>query len=1202
MMKVPTCLPDIRLDCPSEDDTMMQRIFICLALAGAAGLLTGRDGSAPAGEPKAAPAGVSEVGRIANPSHGAAAAVDFNRDIRPILSKNCFACHGPDKGSRLGRVRLDQRETAVRKSKRGAAIVPGHPEQSEMARRITADDEAERMPPKESGRHLTKVQIATLQRWIAEGAPYAEHWAFVKPERWPFPAVHNRSWPRNGIDYFVLARLEQEGLRPSEEADRFTLLRRASLDLRGLPPSPEEVQEFARDTSPDAYEKAVDRFLKDPAYSERWARMWLDQARYADSAGYGSDPLRTIWRYRDWVIDAFNRNLPYDGFTIEQIAGDLLPNATLEQKMATAFHRNTMTNTEGGTDREEFRVAAVKDRVDTTLQVWMGLTMGCAKCHSHKYDPITQTEYYKFFAFFNQSADADRADEGPVLAAPTAEIDEQNRQIDAHLAALRKQLEAPAAGLAAEQAKWEAGLHLQVDWSAVDVLAARSEKGATIRTLPDRSLRADGPNPANDVYTIAARVEGKGVTAIRLETFPDAGLPNGGAGRAADGSFVLSRISVTAAPDGQESRKITGRFVRVEIPGDGKLLSLAEVQVFSNGENVARKGTAKQSSTDYDGVAARAIDGNTNGDYFAALSTTHTRTEANPWWEVKLAEARPIDQITIWNRTDGNLGVRLANFRVSVLDEARKVVWQRMVAEPPSPKRDLALSRAQVVTLTQALADFSQAGFPVASAVNSPDLSKSGWAVAPEQKKPHTAIFLTGASVAAPSPVVLTIRLEHRYKDPGYNLGRFRLSVTNDPHLLQRAGVPAPILAIIDTPPPKRSKEQLQTLAKHFRSIAPSLKAIRDEMAKLEKSRPAVPTLPVMVELPANQQRETHIMVKGNFLSPGDKVQPGVPAAFHPLPRQAPANRLGIAMWLASPDNPLTARVAVNRYWAQLFGAGLVETEEDFGTQGELPSHPHLLDWLATEYVRLGWDTKAFLKLLVTSATYRQAGKVTPELLARDPRNRLLTRGPRFRLEAEMVRDQALALCGLLSRKIGGPSVYPPQPPGLWQAAFNGQRTWATSAGADKYRRGLYTFWRRTVPYPSMATFDAPSREICTIRRIRTNTPLQAFVTLNDPVYVEAAQALARRIVKEGGPSAEDRARYSLRLCLCRPPQPEQVRALTALFETEREHYRKDAKAALELATDPLGPLPSGMDAGDLAAWTVVANVLLNLDGVLTKG
>jgi hypothetical protein len=1163
---------------------MQQRVLPCLVLAGLFGILPLPPSRAVAEETPAP--------------------VDFNRDVRPILSKNCFACHGQDDTHRAAKLRLDRRDTATARLRDGKTpIVPGAPGRSELVRRVTAEDQDVRMPPAETGNHLTPVQVEVLRRWVAEGAPYAEHWAFVKPKRPPLPAVKDRSWPCKDLDFFVLARLEKEGLRPGPEADKFTLLRRASLDLRGLPPTPREVEEFARDTSPDAYEKMVDRFLDDPAYGERMARTWLDLARYADSAGYGSDPLRpNIYRYRDWVIDAFNRNLPYGRFTVEQIAGDLLPNPTLEQRMATAFHRNTMTNTEGGTDREEFRVAAVKDRVDTTLEVWMGLTMGCAKCHSHKYDPIAQKEYYQFFAFFNQSADADRPDETPTIPAPTPEIEEQVRKADARIAELKKQLDTPTPQLAEAQAKWEAGLRPQSDWVVLDPASFRAEKGTVLKKLPDSSLRAEGPNPDTETYTVTARADLKGITAFRLEALPDPALPSGGAGRAPDGNFVLSHVAVTAAPAGQEDRPVTGRFVRVEIPGDGKILSLAEVQVFSRGENVARKGQASQSSTDFGGDAARAVDGTTEGDYFKANSVTHTRIESNPWWEVKLAEARPIDQVTVWNRTDGGTGARLANFRVSVLDDARKVVWRQDVAEPPAPKRDLSPSGRQAVMLTQALADFAQDGFAVAGALSQPDAAKGGWAVAPRQKEAHAAVFLASAPLAVPSPVALTFGLEQRFQTPGHNLGRFRLSVTADPRVPQRAGLPAPVLAALDTPAEKRTKEQQETLARHYRSIAPELKPVRDEIAKLEKAKPAVPMLPVMVELPPNQRRETHLLIKSNFLDPGEKVEPGVPAAFHRLPKGAPPDRLGVAEWLVSPDNPLTARVAVNRYWAQLWGTGIVETEEDFGTQGELPSNQDLLDWLATEYVRIGWDTKAFLKLLVTSATYRQSSRVTPDLLAKDPRNRLLARGPRFRLEAEMVRDQALALSGLLSRKVGGPSVYPPQPPGLWQAAFNGQRTWATSTGPDRYRRGLYTFWRRTIPYPSMTTFDAPSREICTLRRVRTNTPLQAFVTLNDPVYVEIAQALARRIVTEGGATAEERARYGLSLCLCRPPAPEQVQQVLKLYQNERERYRKDGKAAAEMATSQLGPLPPGMEADDLAAWTVVANVLLNMDGVLTKG
>jgi hypothetical protein len=1131
------------------------------------------------------------------------APVDFNRDVRSVLSKNCFACHGPDAAGRASKLRLDRRDSATARDKKGnAAVVPGAPDRSDLIRRIGSTDDAERMPPPETKNRLTPEQIATLKRWVAEGAPYAEHWAFIKPRRPPLPAVKDPAWVRGGIDAFVLARLEKEGLRPSPEADSYTLLRRASLDLRGLPPAPQEIAELERDRAPGAYERAVDRLLEDSAYGERWARMWLDLARYADSAGYGSDPLRpNVWRYRDWVIDAFNRNLPYDRFTVEQIAGDLLPGATLEQRVATAFHRNTMTNTEGGTDREEFRVAAVKDRVDTTMQVWMGLTMGCAKCHSHKYDPITQKEYYRFFAVFNQTADNDQPDESPTMPAPTRAQEQEIARLDSRIAGLRRQLDIETPELTAARAKWEAELRPHSDWVLLVPQTAKSEGGAVLKTLPDRSIRAEGTNAAKDVYTVQARADVKGITAFRLEVIPDAALPGGGSGRAADGSFILSRFAVTAETAGQESKAPTARLVRVELPGDGKILSLAEVQVFSRGDNVARKGQASQSSTAFEGQAGRAIDGNTDGEYYRSNSVTHTSTEANPWWEVKLAAAVPVDRVVVWNRTDGGTGARLANYRLSLLDDARAVVWQQTVAEPPAPSRELSPSGKLAVALSQALADYSQDRFPIAAVIGRGDATKTGWGVHPQVKSAHAAVFVAAAPMAGDASL-LTFRLEQSHKAAPGNVGRFRLSVTNDARVLQRSAVPAAVLAVIDTPGEKRSREQQELLARHYRSIAPATKPLRDEIARLEKARPVPVMLPVIVELPPDRRRQTSVMVKGNFLDKGDKVDPGIPSSFHALPPGTAPDRLGVAKWLVSADNPLTARVAVNRFWAQLWGTGLVATEEDFGTQGELPSHPELLDWLATEYVRIGWDTKALLKLMLTSAAYRQSSRVTPEVLAKDPKNRLLTRGPRFRLEAEMVRDQALALSGLLSRKVGGPSVYPPQPPGLWQAAFNGQRTYPTSTGEDRYRRGLYTFWRRTIPYPSMTTFDAPSRETCTVRRVRTNTPLQAFVTLNDPVFVEAAQALARRIMKEGGASAEERARYGLRLVLGRPASTEQVKRVVALFEEGREHYKKDVKAAVGLATEPLGPLPAGMDSVEAAVWTVVANVLLNLDGAMTKG
>ena len=612
-----------------------------------------------------------------------------------------------------------------------------------------------------------------------------------------------------------------------------------------------------------------------------------------------------MWRYRDWVIDAFNSNLRFDRFTIEQLAGDLLPEGTLQQRMATALHRNTMTNTEGGTDDEEFRVAAVKDRAETTIRVWMGLTLQCANCHDHKYDPISQKDYYRFFAVFNQTADADRGDEAPVMEVPTDLVLEARDRIDKQVNDLRQQITAIESAIQQEPSV---------------------------------------PTPSS----------------------------------------------------------LQGRYVRVELPGKSKFLSLAEVQVFAGDENIARKGTATQSSTAFEGPAALAIDGNTEGDFFQARSTTHTAADDDAWWEVDLGEPYTVQRIVVWNRTDGSVGSRLADFRVRLLDAARETVWQQTIAEPPHPSSE--------------------------------------------------------------------VRLE----------------------------------------PPHPREAELQKLL--------------DRIAQLEKSRPDIPTLPVMQELPADKRRTTFVMLRGNFLTPGDQVEPGLLDRFHASGTDFPADRLGAARWLVDGRNPLVARVTVNRLWSQLFGTGLVETEEDFGTQGDLPSHPELLDWLAVEFVDSGWDVKHMLRLMVTSATYRQSATATEEALAKDPRNRLLSRGPRIRLDAELVRDQALELSGLLSRKMYGPSVYPYQPPGLWRAAFNGERTWPSSQGEDRFRRGLYTFWRRTVPYPSMQTFDAPSREMCTVRRTRTNTPLQALVTLNDPVYVEAAQALARRIWREGGSLPDERA------------------------------------------------------------------------------
>jgi mono/diheme cytochrome c family protein len=1172
--------------------------------------------------------GATSLARPAS-ADDAATKIDFVRDIQPILRTHCYDCHGPT--TQESGLRLSNRKSALLGGDSGEkSIVPGQPDASRLIKLVRGDDPKHLMPPPDLGVPLTAEQIALLVRWVEQGADWPEsadeqaekptHWAWQRPVRPPLPAVRQLDWPRNGIDYFVLARLEAEGLTPSAEADRYMLLRRVYLDLIGLPPSPDDVDAFVADTRPDAYEQVVDRLLADPAYGERWAGMWLDLARYADSKGYGSDPLRTIWRYRDWVIGAFNRNLPYDQFTIEQIAGDMLPGATADQVLATAFHRNTMANDEGGTDDEEFRVAAIKDRVDTTCQVWMGLTMGCAKCHSHKYDPISQREYYQFYAFLNQTEDADRGDESPRVATPTDQQIARRGELDSQLTALRQQLDAPSAeliaALATGQARWEQAVAEQEKtWVVLEPVEATATGGTTLERQPDGSLLASGESPDTDTYTVAVETPLSGITAFRLELLPDERLPGGGPGRVpGGGNLVLNDLKATVAPLGREPSGLAGRYVRVDLPGTARLLSLAEVQVFRGADNIALSGKATQSSVEYDGPPQLAIDGNTDGHYFDAKSTTHTAQEDNPWWEVDLGSIGDVNRIVLWNRTDNGAGTRLFNFRVSLLDADRNPVWEQTVAQPPNPSVDFTLGGPLAVALEGATADFEQDGWPAAKAIDADATSASGWAIAPQVNQRHVAVFQAANPVGGEAGTRLTFTLAQLFGGQ-HTIGRFRISATTAARPVQ--ALPGAIAEILATAPDARTAEQAAALAAHYRAKAAELRDLRNQVAAVEAQRAElekqIPTTPIMRELAADQRRTTRMMVKGNFLNPADAVEPAVPEAFHPLPADAAADRLGLARWLVSPENPLTARVAVNRFWAQLFGAGLVETQEDFGTQGLPPSHPELLDWLAIEFMEgagrgqpgaptaLPWDIRALLRLIVTSATYRQTSTAAPALLQRDPNNRLLARGPRFRLEAEMVRDQALAISGLLSRKQGGPSVYPPQPDGLWRAAFNGERTWATSTGEDRYRRGLYTYWRRTVPYPSMAAFDAPSREICTVRRISTNTPLQAFVTLNDPVYVELAQALARRMVAEGGSTPEDRARFGLRLCLCRPPHDAQVAQVVALYQKELDHYRQDATAAMQLATNPLGPLPEGQDPAELAAWTVVANVLMNLDGVLTK-
>ncbi|MDB5337993.1 MAG: Planctomycete cytochrome [Planctomycetaceae bacterium] len=1128
--------------------------------------------------------------------------IDFSRDIKPILSNKCFLCHGPSETDRKGGkngLRLDTPAGSIADLGGHAAVVPGKPEASELVTRILSQDPEEVMPPKTSGKTLSPHEMELLKEWVRQGAHYSLHWSYIKPVRPTPPAVQDAAWPKNDIDRFLLARLESEKLKPAPEADRYALIRRVSLDLIGLPPTLEEVEAFVKDADPQAYEKLVDRLLQKSAYGEHWANLWLDLARYADSAGYADDPSRTIWLYRDYVIRALNQNKPFDQFTIEQLAGDLLPNATDEQIVATAFHRNTLTNSEGGTNDEEFRTVAVVDRVNTTMAVWMGTTIACAQCHDHKYDPISQDEFFRFYAFFNNTADADRRDESPLAMIYSDEQRRQKSLWEEERTKVELVAKTSTPALQASQTKWETAFPLNLAWLNAKPASARSTMGVAMTIAEDGSVSV--PTTAKtDTFNVDISLPATAVRALRLEALPEPLLPSGGPGHAS-GNFVVTKIAATLNPP--MGTALSGRYVRIELPGKGKMLSLAEVQAFAGKDNLAPKGEAKQSSTDYAGPANLAIDGNTDGRYVEAKSTTHTAASDDPWWELDLKSEQKLDRLVVWGRVDVGTVERLADFKISLLNEKREPVWEQKVAAPPKPNTEFSLSGRREIEFALALADFTQAGLDPAAVIKNPDPKTKGWAIGGEIGKPHALTLIPKAPIEAPAGSTLTVTIEQNSSFENHTLGHFRLSTTADAGVAEVSRTPAPVLDALRVAAATRTPAQVAAIAAYYLTIAPELDATRKQLATLTQQLAELKpeTVPIMKELPQDQRRITKIQHRGNFMDLGAEVKEGTPATFPSLPADAPRDRLTLAKWVMSDENPLTGRVIANRYWEQIFGVGIVLTSEEFGSQGDQPFHPELLDWLATEMVRLKWDTKAFLRLLVTSAAYRQSSKAPSELQHRDPDNRLLARGPRFRLSAETLRDQALLVSGLLSPKMYGPPVKPAQPAMGLSAAFGSGIDWQTSAGADKYRRGLYTTWRRSSPYPSMATFDAPNRETCTVRRIRTNTPLQALVTLNDPVYIEAAQALARRMVSAGGKTPAERLAYGFRLCLAREPHPAEVARLVKLYEDAFKKYGQNADEARKMATEPLGPPPTEMSVPELAALTVVGNVLLNLDETIMK-
>ena len=1117
-----------------------------------------------------------------------------HRQTIQLLQTHCAECHGPTQ--QKGGFRVDDPKALKEGGDSGeAGIVPGKPGESSVLLRITGE-KGKRMPPK--GPPLPEGDTKLIREWIGVGAPWPAdfkvsqkktHWAFQPPLRAPLPEVGDPHYAKNPIDRFLFASMAKAGLKPNPRADKSTLIRRVSLDLTGLPPSPQQVRAFLTDTRPDAYARMVDQFLASPAYGERMARPWLDLARYADSKGFGSDPLRLyIWRYRDWVIDAFNKNLPYDQFTIEQLAGDMLPGARSDQILGTAFHRNTMTNTEGGTDNEEFRIAAVKDRVDTTMQVWMGLTAGCAKCHSHKFDPLTQREYYQIFAIFNQTEDADNDDDLPRLPTPTKDQEKRIAEMEARLASLgAKSTIAPKP--TPEFAGWLREAQKAPNfWSAPRIASAKGSNGLKYEIQKDGVIKATGNAPETAKIEVNLESLPVGTTGFRLEALPDNSFGGKGPGLSPHGNFVVSHLEVSA----KQPVPPKARFVRLRHL-QGKFLHVAEVEVFSGKSNIARKGKATQSTTAFDGPPHLAIDGNTDGDHSRGSVTHNADGDADPWWQVDLGSEQSINRVIVHNRTDGGTSERLAGAVLELRDAANKVVWQKPISKPTTRPMVFDVNEGSVLALVAPSATHEQgAGFVARAALeNNP---KSGWAIGGKIGTNQVLAFQLAEPLKdGAGPVRLSFDCSYGDK---HILGKFRVVATTQPN-------PSPAIddkvlkaAIAD---PEKAPQSLINL---WWESKPESKVNAKAIAALKKDLEAINreivSTPILRELAKEKQRKTKILIKGNFLDPGEEVSARLPSAFAKGLENASVNRLDFSKWLVSAENPLTSRVAVNRLWALIFGRGLVETEEDFGTMGQAPSHPELLDWLAVEYREKGWDTKALLRLILSSETYAQSSATSPEKFEKDPKNLLMARAPRFRLEAETVRDQALAISGLLSPKMFGPSVYPPQPGGLWQAAFNGERTYPTSMGEDSRRRGVYTFLRRTVPHPAMQAFDAPSREACTIRRISSNTPLQAFVTLNDPNFVEAAHGLADRMLASGGDIGA-MLRFGWFVSTAREANPGEVEALSTLYSSEKKRFASRPEEAKKF----LSGLPDkpGTDPAERAALGVVANVLLNLDSVLTR-
>ncbi|MDF1744034.1 MAG: PSD1 and planctomycete cytochrome C domain-containing protein [Gimesia sp.] len=1001
--------------------------------------------------------------------------VDFLKQIKPLFQAKCYSCHGSE--MQEGGFRLDLKTRALEGGDSGPALKPGDSKKSELYHRVAGTGDGDKMPPDGEGTPLSTTELALVKRWIDQGAnwpessnakgslPGADHWAFQKIKSIVPPENQNSSWGKNGIDAFILQKLEQEKIQPSKEANRSTLIRRAYLDLIGLPPSIEECERWTSDTNPNWYEKLVDHLLASPHYGERWGRHWMDLARYADSDGYEKDNKRPhAWRWRTWVINALNEDLPFDQFSIEQLAGDLLPKPATSQLVATGFHRNTLINTEGGTDPEEDRVKRTVDRTNTLGSIWLGLTVECAQCHTHKYDPLTQREYYRLYAFFNSITEPNIGAPLPDEQAAFLKINRIYQKDHAPLVKAIQDFEQNQ--LTKSLTKWEKqSTILKPVWTVLKPESVHAKQNTKLKVLPDRSVLAGGKNPGRaEIYTITFKTELKNINGIRLEALTDPSLPKNGPGRSPSGDFELTMLTVKAAP----------------------------------------------------------------------LNT------------------------------------------------------------PKSLK---------VIPLQKAQASFEMTGFKVDRVIN--NSPHTGWSITPQQGKKQVATFETKTAFGDEKGSLVTVTLQQSTTRKTYhNLGRFRLSLTTGPKPLSLNGISDIIVETLKTSHDQRTEDQQRELVDYYRTIDPQLTKLRKAELAHRKKAPRDPAETTIAQVVDHLKvpRKTHLMVRGDFLNPADEVQPDTPAILPPLKSKTP-DRLDLASWLFSPESPLTARVTVNRIWSRYFGRGIVSTLNDFGTQGEPPSHPELLDWLSTQFQKNNWSLKQLHKLIVMSATYRQSSNSRPELVERDPYNSWLSHQNRQRVEAEIVRDQALSVSGLIKHKIGGRSVNPPQPSGIASLGYANSVKWPTSKGDDRYRRGLYTFFQRTVPYPMLMTFDSPDSNLSCTRRERSNTPLQALTILNDPVFFECSQALGKRIVEETQskkPSLDHRIKHAFRLCLSRQPSAEEFQIIKHLYQKQVRLLKSDQAAVSQLTNTKM--VPAGSTPQEVAAWIIIGRVLMNLDEFVTRG